>query len=123
MSGLGWREGGQQKSSVCLTYLTLECPGTSLLRRRGRRGRDGGGEKMTTMATQWPECLIRFLPCENSWQVYCVQKYLQWLKIMKMYSSNRGFELYKDIKVLLFSNLYQTPISTKHVTCFFQNII
>ena len=24
---------------------------------------------------------------------------MQWLKIMKVYSSNRGFELYKDIKV------------------------
>ena len=28
-----------------------------------------------------------------------VDNIVQWLKIMKVYSSNRGFELYKDIKV------------------------
>ena len=28
-----------------------------------------------------------------------VDNFVQWLKIMKVYSSNRGFELYKDIKV------------------------
>ena len=28
-----------------------------------------------------------------------VDNIVQWLKIMKVYSSNRGFEPYKDIKV------------------------
>ena len=77
LSCLGWREDGylhSSRGSVCLvTYLTLEqWAGMSLLRRRLRRLRWEGGEKinqLNTMETQWLGSLIRFLLHKNNSQV------------------------------------------------------
>ena len=48
------------KSSVCLRYLTVECPDTSLPRRRGRERGGGKRSQLTIMGTRWLACSIRF---------------------------------------------------------------
>ena len=100
------------RSSVYLTFsthqvnlsasLTLEWAGTSqstrtMARRRPGREEPKTSSRATNVGTQWQRCWIRFVDVVHL-QIE-VDNIVQWLKIMKVYSSNRGFELYKDIKV------------------------
>ena len=103
------QDGGEVVSQQKLSLShVLDSPwllnGQARTARRGRwRGEDQGEENRREAGQQpaWGHsggCAGSGLVDVVHLQLW-VDNIVQWLKIMKVYSSNRGFELYKDIKV------------------------